>query len=119
MLNMRRVRGKRRGRFEGKGEGEGKLEMKLCCEVEAERIKLSNNLAGDVACLGGLMVDLQPRLLGPGFDFLLRRLRFFPFLQKLHFQFPFFRSLPLPFPSYFRLHLSFHATTRDMRERVS
>ena len=36
----------------------------LCCEVEAEQIKVSNKLTGDVACLGGSMVEHQPRLLG-------------------------------------------------------
>ena len=52
---------------------------------------------------------------GPGFDSRLGRLRFFPFLPKLHFQLfsppPFlssfflflFLSFPLPFPSTFRL----------------
>ena len=78
--------------------------------------KISNKLAGDVACLGGSMVEHQPRLLGPGFDSRLRRLQFFPFLPKLHFQFPFppfpssfflflFLSFHLPLPSAFRLHL--------------
>ena len=52
---------------------------------------------GDVACLGGSMVEHQPRCWGPGFDSRLGR--FFPFLPKLHFQFPFPLSLPLYFPS--------------------
>ena len=35
----------------------------------------------------------------PGFDSRLERLRFFPFLPKLHFQVPFPLSLPISFPS--------------------
>ena len=53
---------------------------------------------------------------GPGFDSRLGRLRFFPFLPKLHFQFPFpsfpssfflilFLSFPLPLPSTLRLRI--------------
>ena len=58
--------------------------------------KISNKLAGDVACLGGSMVEHQPRLLGsrarfPAGAFTI----FFPFLPKLHFQFPFLLSLSL------------------------
>ena len=51
------------------------------------------------------MVEHQPRLLGSRVRLRLGRLRFFPFLPKLHFQFPFpcLLSLspfpPLPFPS--------------------
>ena len=66
----------------------------------------SSSLHIDVTCL-------ETRVLY-GFDSRLGRLRFFPFLPKLHFQFPFppfpssffpflFLSLPLPLPSTFRL----------------
>ena len=60
--------------------------------------KVSNKLSGDVVCLGGSIVEHQPRLLG---------CNFFRFCQKLHFQFPFpfllslslFPSSSFPFPS--------------------
>ena len=82
--------------------------------MEAERIKFSNKLASDVACLGGSMVERQPRLLGSRVRFPAGAFAIFPFLPKLHFQFPFhpfpssffpflFLSLPLPLPSTFRL----------------
>ena len=71
--------------------------------------KISNKLAGDVACLGGSMVEHQPHLLGSRVRFPAGAFAiFFPFLPKLHFQFPFpsLLSLPLPFP--FRLPSTFH-----------
>ena len=68
----------------------------LCCEVEAERIKLPNELAGDVACLGGSMVKHQPRSLGCRVRISrLGRLRFFFVSTKASL--PIFLS-PFPFP---------------------
>ena len=63
-----------------------------------------NHNNGGVACAGGSLVEYQPRLLGswipgPRFDTRLGRLRFFPFLPKLHFQFPFPFLLPFIFLS--------------------
>ena len=57
--------------------------------------KISNKLAGDVACLGGSMVEDQPRLLGSRVRFPAGAFAiFFRFCHwKLHFQFPF----PSPF----------------------
>ena len=60
--------------------------------------KISNKLAGDIACLGGWMVEHQPRLLGSRVRFLAGAFAFFSFLPKHHFQFPFLLSLPLPYP---------------------
>ena len=72
--------------------------------------KISNKLAGDIACLGGSMAEHQPRLLGSRVRFPAGVFAIFPFLPKLHFQFPFpfllpsssfpflILSLPLPFP---------------------
>ena len=75
--------------------------------------KISNKLAGDIACLGGSMVEHQRRLLGSRVRFPAGAFAIFPFLPKLHFQFPFpfllslspFPPLPFPFllPSTFRL----------------
>ena len=76
--------------------------------------KISNKLAGDVTCLGGSVVEHQPRLLGSRVRFSAGRLRFFPFLPKLHFQFPFpflFLSLSLslrPFVCAKKTHLRIH-----------
>ena len=61
--------------------------------------KISNNLAGDIACLGGSMVEHQPRLLGSRVRFPAGAFAIFLFLPQLHFQFPFPLSLPLSFPS--------------------
>ena len=83
--------------------------------------KVSNKLAGDVACLGGLMVEHQPRLLGSRVRFPAGVFAIFsvsvkaslpislsPFLSSF---FPFlFLSLPLPLPSTFRLALKFHSS---------
>ena len=51
--------------------------------------KISNKLAGDVACLGGPKIEHQPRLLGSQVRFPAGAFAIFPFLPKLHFQFPF------------------------------
>ena len=74
--------------------------------------KISNKLAGDVACLGGSMVEHQPRLLGSQVQFLAGAFAIFsvsaeaslpislPFLlSPFPFSFPFLLSRPLPFPS--------------------
>ena len=63
-------------------EGKGKLEVNLW----QKRKKIAN------APLGKIANRKSPSPLG--------RLRFFPFLPKVHFQFPFpfLLSLPLPFP---------------------
>ena len=61
----------------------------------------------EIACLGCSILEHQPRLLGSGFDSRLGRLRFFPFLPKLHFQFPFPFLLSLLFLSLLFLSLSF------------
>ena len=68
--------------------------------------KMSNKLAGDVACLGGSMVEDQPCLLGSRVRFPAGKFAIFPFLPKLHFQFPFLLSLPLHFPLSFPFNLS-------------
>ena len=68
--------------------------------------KISNKLAGDVACLGGSMVEHQPRLLGSRVRFPAGAFAiFFRFCQSFTSNFPFpfsfpflFLSLPLPFP---------------------
>ena len=62
-------------------------------------LKISNKLAGDVACLGGSMVEHQPRLLGSRVRFPAGAFAIFPFLPKLHFQSPFslFPSSFFPF----------------------
>ena len=62
--------------------------------------KISDKLAGDVACLSGSMVEHQPHLLGFRVRFPAGAFAIFPFLPKLHFQFPFpfLLSFPLPFP---------------------
>ena len=70
--------------------------------------KISSKLADDVACLGGSMVEHQPRLLGSRVGFPAGLFAIFPFLPKLHFQVPFLLSLPLPaypfpLPMIFRL----------------
>ena len=64
--------------------------------VKAERLTLSNKLAGDVACPGSSVAKHQPHLLRvrgsiPGWD-----VWGFLFLPKLHFLSPFLLSLPLP-----------------------
>ena len=72
---------KRKGKEKGKGEREGRAD------------KISNKLAGDVACLGGSMVEHQPRLLGSRVR--LGRCDFFRFCQSFTSSFPF----SFPFPS--------------------
>ena len=65
--------------------------------------KISNKLAGDVACLGGSMVEHQPRLLGSGVRFPGWGVcDFFRFGQSFTSNFPFvspFPSYTFPFPS--------------------
>ena len=67
--------------------------------------KISNKLAGDVACLGGSMVEHQPRLLGSRVRFPAGAFAIFSVSAKASLPiylspFPFlFLSLPLPFPS--------------------
>ena len=67
--------------------------------------KFSNKLAGDVACLGGSMVEHQPRLLGSRVWFPAGAFAIFSVSAKASLPislspFPFlFLSLPLPFPS--------------------
>ena len=76
--------------------------------------KISNKLAGDVACLGGSMVEHQPRLLGSRVHFPAGAFAIFSVSAKASLPislspfpssfFPFlFLSLPLPLPSTFRL----------------
>ena len=76
--------------------------------------KISNKLAGDVACLGGSMVEHQPRLLGSRVRFPAGAFAIFSvsakaslpiFLPPFHSSFFLFLfiSFPLPFPSTFRL----------------
>ena len=69
--------------------------------------KISNQLAGDVACLGGSTGEYQLRFLGSRVRVPARA--FAIFSQKLQFQFLFLFSLPLPFlfplPSTFCLRL--------------
>ena len=71
--------------------------------------KISNKLAGDVACLGGSMVEHQPRLLGSRVRFPAGAFAIFSVSAKASLPislspFPFlFLSLPLPLPSTFRL----------------
>ena len=71
--------------------------------------KISNKLAGDVACLGGVMVEHQPRLLGSRVRFPAGAFAIFSVSAKASLPislspFPFlFLSLPLPLPSTFRL----------------
>ena len=67
--------------------------------------KISNKLAGDVACLGGSMVEHQPRLLGSRVRFPAGAFAIFSVSAKASLPislspFPFlFLSFPLPFPS--------------------
>ena len=67
--------------------------------------KILNKLAGDVACLSGLMVEHQPRLLGSRVRFPAGAFAIFSVSAKASLPislspFPFlFLSLPLPFPS--------------------
>ena len=51
--------------------------------------KISNKLPGDVACLGGSMLEHQPRLPGPRVLFPAGAFAMFSLLPKLHCQFPF------------------------------
>ena len=53
------------------------------------KLKISNKLAGDVACPSGSMVEHQLNLLGSRVRFPAGAFAIFPFLPKLHFQFPF------------------------------
>ena len=91
-----------------------------------------DKLAGDVACLGGSMVEHRPRLLGFRVRFPAGALVFFPFLPKLHFQFCCLLCLPVlfPLPSTFRLRfkrihpiddlfslLTLHPQTRKLTKR--
>ena len=71
----------------------------LWCGSRAD--KISNKLAGDIACLGGSMVEHQPRLLGSRIRFPAGTFAIFSVsVPKLHYQFPipFLLSLsPFPF----------------------
>ena len=93
-----------------KGEGKGKAEERKGRggKWERERRRGKGNWKWSFGRNG------KNRKRGPGFDSRLGRLRFFPFLPKLHFQFPFpfllslshfpplpFRSSSFPFPSPF------------------
>ena len=67
--------------------------------------KISNKLAGDIACLGGSMVEHQPRLLGFRVRFPAGAFASFSVSAKASlpfpfpFSFPFLLSPPLPLPS--------------------
>ena len=90
----RKGRGRERKR-KGKGGGGGKLEVKLW----QKRKKSQTPQPGIEPGTPANAADALPVCWGPGFDSRLGRLRFFPFLPKLHFQFPFPLSLPLSFSS--------------------
>ena len=115
---------KRKRKVEGKGRGKErkrkrkKEERKGGRKIGSEALaKISNKLAGDVACLGGSMVEHQPRLLGSRVRFPVGAFAIFSVSAKASLPislpppFPFlFLSLPLPFlSSSFPFDLSFCA----------